>query len=280
MPIGQVVNAGLGMLLQGHNDRRQVKQAGRLGEQQLGLDKQKMDYGQKLQKEMWDATNYGAQVNHLKGAGLNSGLAYGMSGGGGVTAGSGGGSGSVGGAQAPSGGGEMMGMQLLGAQRALIEAQTEKTKAETAKTSGVDTVLADKKGQIAELERSLMHDTYESVHGKALAEWAKLEGEATQAQSKGIVAKNTVSEEIKIKQGEVLGVALANELRKEKINLTEEQTKAMVQGIAQKWKDLQLKEGKLNLEKFVQDVANSTRLTVETAAKVVGNIVNVKTKKK
>lgn len=276
MPIGQVVNTGLGLLLEGHNDRRQVRQAGKLGQQQLALDMQKMNHSNKLQKEMWDATNYSAQVAHMKKAGLSPGLAYGMSGGGGVTAGGGGGGGSVGGAQAPSGGGEMMGMQLLGAQRALVEAQTRKTEAETEKTSGVDTTLTATKGAIAELERSLLHDNYEAVHGKALAEWAKLEGEAVQAHNKGLVAKNTVPEEIKIKQGEVLGVALANELKKEKINLTEEQTKAMVHSIAQKWKDLQLKEGKLNLDRFINDVAASTRLTVETAAKVVGNIIDVK----
>lgn len=271
MPIDKIVNAGLGLLLQGHNDRRQVKQAGKLGNQQLGLDMQKMDHAQKLQKQMWDDTNYSAQVAHMKKAGLNPGLAYGMSGGGGQTVGSGGGGGSVGGAQAPAGGGEMMGMQLLGAQKALVEAQTEKTKAETEKTAGVDTDLTATQGKIAELERSMKHDTYEETYYKITAEADKAFAEAT-------IAGETVDTEVKIRQGELIGIALANELKREKINLTDEQTKAMVEGVAQKWKDLELKEGKLNLDKFVNDVAASTRLTVETAAKVISNIVGMKGK--
>lgn len=62
---------------------------------------------------------------------------------------------------------------------------------------------------------------------------------------------------------------MANELKGEQINLTQAQTDAMIASIAQKWKDLELKEGKLNLDKFVNDVANSTRLTVDTVGKVV-----------
>lgn len=45
-------------------------------------------YGKDLDYEMWLKTNYPAQVEQLKAAGLNPGLMYGMSGGGGVTTGS------------------------------------------------------------------------------------------------------------------------------------------------------------------------------------------------
>jgi hypothetical protein len=43
--------------------------------------------------------------------------------------------------------------------------------------------------------------------------------------------------------------------------------------VAQKWKDLEISEGKLNLDRFVKDVADSTKLTVETAGKIVNTIV-------
>ena len=259
-------NTGLGMLLQGHNNRVQLKQQGKLGRQQLQLNKEMLNYQQQKQLEMWNATNYSAQIDHMKKAGLNPGLAYGMSGGGGLTAG--GGAPNVG-QPAAAQGQEIMNMQLLGAQKELLEAQTEKTKAEAAKTAGVDTQLAVTQQKIAELERSMLNDTYEVTYHKLTAEMDKAHFEAA-------LAGKTLDTEIKMKQGELLGIGLANELKKEGIKLTEAQTKETVNRIAQKWMDLKLKQGKLDLDKFVNDVAMSTRLTVETASKVVNNLVNMK----
>lgn len=261
-------NTGLGMLLQGHNNRVQLKQQGKLSAQQLGFDKQKMDYANKKQLEMWNATNYSSQVAHMEKAGLNPGLAYGMSGGGATTAG--GGQASVGAPQAATGQ-EIMGLQLMGAQKALIEAQTAKAQAEADKTAGVDTALATTQSKIAELERSMLHDTYEETY-------YRIKGEADKAHFEAAILGKTVDTEVKMRQGELLGIGLANELKKEGIKLTQAQTKETVNRIAQRWMDLKLKEGKLDLDKFVNDVAMSTRLTVETAAKVVNNLVNVKKK--
>ena len=78
-----------------------------------------------------------ALTEQLKKAGLSPALQYGGSGGGGAT--TGGGSGSVAAAKAPSGGGEVMGLQMMDAQRRLIEAQTQNVLADTAKKTGVDT---------------------------------------------------------------------------------------------------------------------------------------------
>ena len=93
---------------------------------------------------MWNKTNYGAQMEHIKGAGLNPGLMYGMSGGGGTTAGSQGGGGAQSGG-APqvkesdvSGQGAIMGLQNAG-QLALMKAQENKLNAEAKKIGGVDT---------------------------------------------------------------------------------------------------------------------------------------------
>ena len=47
-----------------------------------------MDYSYGKQMDMWNATNYPAQVEQLNKAGLNPALEYGMKGGGGVTTGS------------------------------------------------------------------------------------------------------------------------------------------------------------------------------------------------
>lgn len=149
----QAVSGGLGILFAKENDRRQLKQQGKLLEQQIPFDKELMKYNQDLQYDMWNKTNYEAQKEHMKKAGLNPGLMYGMSGGGGVTTGSGGPTAHAN--AAPVGGGEILGMMQLRAQQAEIEllrAQTEKTKTEKDKIAGADTdnINADTENKILE----------------------------------------------------------------------------------------------------------------------------------
>lgn len=148
---GQIIGGGMGLILGGVNDRRQLRQQEKLQELQIKGNKEMGDYNYMRQKQMWEETSYAAQKEQMEKAGLNPALMYGMGGGGGATTGTGGQG--VSGGQAPSGGGEAqamsgMGMQMAqqaaitAAQTELIKAQTEKTKAETTKTAGVDTTEA------------------------------------------------------------------------------------------------------------------------------------------
>ena len=131
---------------------------------QAQYNRENAAYSQQLQKEMWDYTNYENQVKHLKAAGLNPALLYGMSGGGGSTTGS---------AQAAGVGNPgttAVGMGLEAAQLfsniRLTNAEASKAEAEAEKTSGVDTeftktqtelaafnaILAEKKGKLTDEE--------------------------------------------------------------------------------------------------------------------------------
>ena len=128
----QGAQAGMGILFQKQADKRQLKQQQKLQELQIQGQKQMGEFNFQKQLEMWNATNYGAQMKHLEQAGLNPGLIYGMGGGGGATASAT--PGNVTGAAAPQGGREiqdMMGMgiqmQLLKAQKDLLESQAKKS---------------------------------------------------------------------------------------------------------------------------------------------------------
>ena len=69
---------------QRRHQRHQIQLMGIQQGNQMELNQQ----GMQLQKQLWDQTNYEAQVKHMNKAGLGIGLMYGGSGAGGATTGS------------------------------------------------------------------------------------------------------------------------------------------------------------------------------------------------
>jgi len=147
-------------MIGGHNsERRNYRNNRRLMElqhqNQMGLNRQ----GHDLQMDMWNKTNYGAQVEHMKNAGLNPALMYKGAGAGGTTGSQGGGSASMGSSQQ----GKVMDLQnmLVGAQIKDLNAGAKKKEEEAkaiggyqAKESGARTRGIDEsiKKTIAEVE--------------------------------------------------------------------------------------------------------------------------------
>lgn len=156
--IGQIVKTAggalLGIGLNKLGQKGQLKQQQKLQDQQIKGAKEMSDYGMDKQKELWDKTNYGAQADHLRKAGLNVGLMYGMGGGAGGTTGTeGGGMPTTATAEAPSGGNRnIMDMALMKAQTAVMESQARKNNVEADKTEGVDTEEKSISNRKAELE--------------------------------------------------------------------------------------------------------------------------------
>lgn len=149
--IGAVAGMGLSMLddaLFGNKRRKQqLEQQQKLTDMQVAGNKELMDLGHKQQMQMWEDTNYAAQREQLRKAGLNPAMIYGGGGEGGTT-----GAGAVGSASAGTAEGEVsrkmadtqqqaMGLQLRKekAEIKVMEAQAENLKAEAKKKGGVDT---------------------------------------------------------------------------------------------------------------------------------------------
>ena len=114
-------------------NRQQIEQQEKLTNIQTGANEYLMEKSAAQQLDFWNKTNYEAQVEHIKAAGLNPALLYGKGGGGGATTGSAS-AGSVGMGQAASPAALQankiaMGMNM--AEMALMASQAEKTKAET-----------------------------------------------------------------------------------------------------------------------------------------------------
>lgn len=147
---GQILGMGVQQLFGNANADKQMRNS-----------KSLMDYQQRLQYEMWLKTNYSAQVEQMKAAGINPALLYGMSGGGGQTTGNAS-------ATAPMQSLPSMGMglgqvalqaQLQKAQIENIKADTAKKNVEATKTAGVDTQLGQT--EIQRMEQEIDNKRYE-----------------------------------------------------------------------------------------------------------------------
>ena len=79
--IGAVAGMGLNMLdeaLFGKKRRKQqLEQQQKLTDMQVAGNKELMDLGHKQQMQMWEDTNYAAQREQLRKAGLNPAMIYG-----------------------------------------------------------------------------------------------------------------------------------------------------------------------------------------------------------
>lgn len=141
------VGMGLGIIGSAIGGNRQVKNQDKMAQQQLKYNKELAKYNQELGIDTWNRTNAEAQAKHYRDAGLSVGMMYGGSGAGGATTSTPTQSVSGGSASDQSGviaGGAQMMLQAqnMQAQNDLIEAQTENVKANTAKTTGIDTLKA------------------------------------------------------------------------------------------------------------------------------------------
>tara|TARA_R110002074_G_scaffold342714_1_gene513264 strand:+ start:336 stop:1160 length:825 start_codon:yes stop_codon:yes gene_type:complete len=199
-------------------ERRQVGYQKDLMNQQLMNQRGLNQQGHDLQMDMWNKTNYGAQMEHIKGAGLNPGLMYGMSGGGGTTAGSQGGGGAQSGG-APqvkesdvSGQGAIMGLQNAG-QLALMKAQENKLNAEAKKIGGVDT------DQTSEAIKKLIAETGTEGEKKMLVVAQKA---LANMQSKNVKANtNKIGKDIEVAEQERLLKKYEVDLNKQNIQKTD-----------------------------------------------------------
>ena len=142
---------GFNALAQGVADEQAMKdqyfQQLKLNNMSQRFNKDMYNYQMDKQYEFWQKTNYAAQVEQLRKAGLNPALLYGKGGGMGATTGSA----SAGNMQSHAGSdtdrmglavarqGQAIQMSLLASQIANINADTELKKANAEKTAGADT---------------------------------------------------------------------------------------------------------------------------------------------
>jgi len=259
--IDTIGGTALGLMLQGHNDRRQVEQQRKLGEQQLGFNIQQMGAQKAMDLQMWKDTNYSAQVEEINKAGLNPALLYGKGGGGGTTVGNSGGG--VNAPNAPQGGGEVMGMMMQQAQLKVMEAQAEAMKADANlknvdanKKAGVDTELG--KAQTESLMQGIKNqqatERLTNIESRLRNIQADIASETIQEQIASVglemqtaakqleiltrnswIDENTKYNKIKIVQTQLFGMVLDNALTKAQTAGVNQNIAESKQRILQEW---------------------------------------------
>lgn len=167
----------------------QDKNTKKLMEYQAELNKKAAEHTNQLNKEMWDYTNYENQVKHLKEAGLNPGLLYGMSGGGGVSAAGGQDAGASGAGVSQE---EMLGLQAqqIAAQTNLANAEAEKARADAKKTSGADTELTNALTELNKAKKETEKTTQNLQKAQESVEWVRQNEVAANAQQLWSASQN------------------------------------------------------------------------------------------
>lgn len=244
------MSAIVGAMSDQWNNQQNLSNNKKLMNRQALLNEKMARANQLRNKEMWDYTNYENQVKHLENAGLNKALMYGGSGGGGTTASGGSGSG-VGLGSAPvTNSATMMAMSnmkelaLMDAQRENIEADTENKKADSTlkggqtENVGANTALTKLQSENQEVLNRIQSTTEEQAIDTIIANYNKAEGEASSAVSAGKYAEERNKAEVYKLQQEGMLTAIKISAEKAGIKLTEEQTRAISQELAQGWEEL------------------------------------------
>jgi hypothetical protein len=143
---------GLGMGIEGLRSKKQYKRSKKQMEKQFRLQQKLNQQGFNLSHKMWEMTNYPAQIEQMKKAGLNPALMYGQAGQGGTTnSGSGG---SASGGAAPVMPGVDMNNMLMGAQftKLMAEAKLTEERAENEATGVRNKLVAEFKNIMADTD--------------------------------------------------------------------------------------------------------------------------------
>ena len=234
--IGTALGLAAGIASKAIGQRKQFANEKELMGLQAQYNKEAAKYTQQLQKEMWDYTNYENQVKHLKAAGLNPALIYGMSGGGGTTTGST----QASGVGNPGTTAVSMGLEAaqLFSNIRLTNAEADKTEAEAKKTSGVDTDLARAQENLtnftARLQELKGYLTQEDIDNAKLY-GDKLVQEIRLLENQADISDETMQNEIEMSAQKLINMQWEGFLKQMQGELTAEEVKIAKEKIEMMW---------------------------------------------
>nr|WAE43688.1 MAG: DNA pilot protein [Microviridae sp.] len=298
--LGSIVGEGVGLLFAGANNSNQLNQQNALDQLQLQYNEEQTAYNYGQQLQLWQETNYPAQVQELQEAGLNPALLYGKGGGGGATVGSP--SSNITGAQAPTTSiGQTAGLaiqsqeaqadiNLKNAEAANLEAQTPQEaglmQAQTASiTQGVENqkaqqALIEMQTTAENLNNIITGNTTEDQIAQIRAAATQMENTANMAVRNNYIDQATMDTKIKQIQGEMIGTYITNTLKQTQTALTQEQITQYQNQIQQGWQQINInkqnantQQGQLQLQQLIKDIPDSEHTILQGLTRLIPNIM-------
>lgn len=284
---GMGIGSAIGGIAQGLGSILTIGAQKRAATKQFERQKELQEHAGEKQMDIWNRTNYGAQVDHMKRAGLNPALMYGMGGGAGGT------TGSVGTGQANQEnvmdiGGAVAQNRLVQAQVENLKAQTQKTEVEAEKIAGVDTEkttaetgLTNIQAELQRINAEVAGRTKEQAISYIKDNADKMLAETVQAQIKQTIDERTYNDRVNQIKQESIGAMLENQLRDTNIRLNEERIKEIAENIVQRWEQIRLQGEGIdaslkNMEKLTE--AMLWGAGINAAGNLVGDVIDVVSK--
>ena len=269
--VGGALTGGIstlaGMALQPLIGQQQQNQQQALINQQLNANEALSAYNYQQQYDLWQKTNYPAQVQQLQQAGLNPALLYAKGGPGGTTGTPTTGAGmGIAPGQAPG----QTAQQILAAQETaadikLKNAQAENIAAKTPQEADLMTstinsinqginnqkaqeILTDAQAQTQRLTNSLQGETLDDQIATIRALSGQIQNEMQRAVRNNYMDQATMNDKIKTIQGAMIGQFLQNNLTQSQTSANKEQIQQMQNQIMQGWKQLDINKQNANTQ--------------------------------
>jgi hypothetical protein len=235
---GAATGGLLGMIGAGSQQRRQKELMGVQFKNQKELNKQ----GSDLQYEMWQKTNYPAQMKMLEEAGLNPALMYGQSGGGGTTAGSQSGGSAAGGQAAAMDISQAANLALIGAQTEKMKAETGEIKERTKSESGtLENMLAELSADERQQYRYMQTRIQDMSFEKLASEATKISYEGAKSGRENDLLNKNFDNLVELNNMEIIKRGLEIKLGEENINKTKEEIDVLANSVYQRWAEVGIK---------------------------------------
>ena len=251
-------------------------------QQQVQDQKELMELGNNLAYQNWLRTNYSAQVEQMKKAGLNVGMMYGKGGGAGGTLQGSSGSASKADTIPMDISNAISQNRAIESQIKVNEAQADKLKAEADKTRGVDTDKVTT--EIASLTQGINNQIAEEELTKVMKDVNIIGMEEAKERIRALGYENkinssVINEKIKIVQNEAVKGVLENALLKtqnENVKQMTAESKArinkMTEDIAQGWGNLAVAEKQARLKEFESNLKAEYPTIGESAGRLVNEL--------
>lgn len=278
---------GLGKaIFGGDSNKKQMEMQKELMSEQERSAMRLAEKNKQLAKNMWDETNVGAQIDHLKKNNMSVSMMYKGGGAGGQTMGMGMGMPSTSGAPDPN---ASKAIDLNTAQTAanieLTKAQTDNLKADTVKKAGADTELVKAEAAFKEILTKYQTESLEDQLSIIANEKFMRIDEAGIKQNERQVSDETTRGEIKRINQLATNTALEAIAINQRINLDKAKIQEISNGIQQKWRELNINETKSRWEhedrltQIKEYTTNALKVAgIHAAGNLVGDVVNIATR--